>query len=182
MPIYLSRADKWVQRTAHGCNSATYREPDLRLPDRLETDLREEDFLAVPFFATDFREAALREPAFFGADLRAGERRVPPLRGDLVLVVDLFAAPFFEALFFVLLRDVFLEAVVPLRAAFFRGTLAPASRASESPIAIACLRLVTFLPLRPDFNFPFFISCMALSTLSCDFLAYFAISGYFPHQ
>ena len=37
---------------------------------------------------------------------------------------------------------------------FFGGTLAPASRASESPIAIACLRLLTFFPLRPDLSFP----------------------------
>src|ERR1700728_1657035 len=32
---------------------------------------------------------------------------------------------------------------------FFRGTCAPDRRASESPIAIACLRLLTFLPERP---------------------------------
>jgi len=32
---------------------------------------------------------------------------------------------------------------------FFFGTLAPARRASDNPIAIACLRLVTFLPDRP---------------------------------
>jgi len=32
-------------------------------------------------------------------------------------------------------------------------------------MAIACLRLVTFLPERPLFNFPFFISC--ISVLTC---------------
>jgi hypothetical protein len=32
------------------------------------------------------------------------------------------------------------------------GTLAPSRRASESPIAIACFRLVTFLPERPDLS------------------------------
>src|SRR6185369_9302226 len=37
---------------------------------------------------------------------------------------------------------------------FLRGTFAPSRRASESPIAIACFRLVTFLPERPLFNFP----------------------------
>jgi len=37
---------------------------------------------------------------------------------------------------------------------FFAGTFAPARRASESPIAIACLRLVTFLPELPLFNVP----------------------------
>lgn len=31
-------------------------------------------------------------------------------------------------------------------------------------MAIACLRLVTFLPLRPDFSFPFFIACISRST------------------
>jgi hypothetical protein len=30
----------------------------------------------------------------------------------------------------------------------------PSRRASDSPIAIACFRLVTFLPLRPDFSVP----------------------------
>ena len=32
------------------------------------------------------------------------------------------------------------------------GTFAPDRRASDRPIAIACLRLVTFLPERPLFN------------------------------
>jgi hypothetical protein len=31
-------------------------------------------------------------------------------------------------------------------------------------MAMACLGFVTFLPLRPDFNFPFFISRISLST------------------
>lgn len=31
-------------------------------------------------------------------------------------------------------------------------------------MAMACLRLVTFLPLRPDFSFPRFISCISRST------------------
>ena len=35
-----------------------------------------------------------------------------------------------------------------------RGTFAPFSRASDSPIAIACLRLVTRFPLRPLFSVP----------------------------
>jgi hypothetical protein len=44
------------------------------------------------------------------------------------------------------------------------GTFAPFFRASESPIAIACLGFVTFLPLRPDFNLPCFISRISVST------------------
>jgi hypothetical protein len=44
--------------------------------------------------------------------------------------------------------------------AFF-GTFAPSALASDNPIAIACLRLLTFLPDRPLFNVPalrFFIA------------------------
>jgi hypothetical protein len=47
---------------------------------------------------------------------------------------------------------------------FFSGTFAPFLRASESPMAIACLRLVTFLPLRPLFSLPRFISCISVCT------------------
>jgi hypothetical protein len=47
----------------------------------------------------------------------------------------------------------------------FLGTFAPDRRASERPIAMACLRLVTFLPERPERSCPRFISCMLLSTL-----------------
>lgn len=49
---------------------------------------------------------------------------------------------------------------------FFRlGTLAPLRRASDRPIAIACFRLFTFLPERPDFRVPRFSSCTARRTL-----------------
>jgi len=53
------------------------------------------------------------------------------------------------------------------------GTLAPALRASDNPIAIACLRLFTFLPDLPDLSFPSFISCIDRSTLEEAFLLYF---------
>ncbi|HLA14110.1 MAG TPA: hypothetical protein VJZ25_03725, partial [Gemmatimonadaceae bacterium] len=46
----------------------------------------------------------------------------------------------------------------------FRGTLAPFFRASDSPIAIACLRLFTFRPL-PDLRVPFLRRRIALSTV-----------------
>src|SRR5437762_1088378 len=59
---------------------------------------------------------------------------------------------------------------------FFLGTFAPDLRASESPIAIAGLRLVTFFPERPDFSFPCFFSRIARSTFSPAFLPYFAIA------
>src|SRR5215469_2964878 len=49
---------------------------------------------------------------------------------------------------------------------FFAGTLFPSFLAFESPIAIACLGLVTFFPMRPDLNWPFFISLISVSTFS----------------
>ena len=42
----------------------------------------------------------------------------------------------------------------PHYAAFLGGTFAPDRRASDKPIAIACFRLFTVFPLRPDFNLP----------------------------
>jgi hypothetical protein len=47
----------------------------------------------------------------------------------------------------------------------FRGTFAPDLRASDKPIAIACFRLLTFCPDRPECSFPCFISCIARSTI-----------------
>lgn len=76
-----------------------------------------------------------------------------------------FAADFLAVLFF---GADFLDAD------FLGGTLAPAFRASESPIAIACFLLVTFFPV-PLLSLPCFSSCMVFSTLSCDFFEYFAI-------
>jgi hypothetical protein len=59
------------------------------------------------------------------------------------------------------------------------GTFFPAARASDNPIAIACFGFVTFLPLRPDFSLPRFISCISRST---DLLAsgeYFLVLLFF---
>jgi hypothetical protein len=58
---------------------------------------------------------------------------------------------------------------------FLDGTLPPARRASDNPMAIACLRLFTVLPERPLFSFPRFRSCIAFSTFSDAFLPYLAI-------
>jgi len=55
-------------------------------------------------------------------------------------------------------------------AALFFGTLAPERRASDNPIAIACLRLVTFFPDRPLLSLPRLRSRMALSTFLEAFL------------
>src|SRR5215831_8973144 len=56
---------------------------------------------------------------------------------------------------------------------FFFGTFAPDRRASERPMAIACLRLLTFLPERPLLSFPRFLSRMARSTFFEASLPYF---------
>jgi hypothetical protein len=60
-----------------------------------------------------------------------------------------------------------------LRLRLFEGTLPPARRASERPIAIACFRLVTFFPERPERRVPRLRSCIALSTFWDAFFPYF---------
>src|SRR3984957_19723087 len=59
------------------------------------------------------------------------------------------------------------------------GTFLPALRASDKPIAIACFRLVTFLPLRPLFNVPFFISRISVSTFLLAEGLYFRVKLFF---
>ncbi len=91
---------------------------------------------------------------------------VPRLAGDdFFEVVAFFDDDFFEAAFFD--EDFFDDDFFDED--FFAGTFPPSRRASESPMAIACLRLVTFFP-EPLRSFPRFISCIDFSTLSCDFL------------
>jgi hypothetical protein len=58
----------------------------------------------------------------------------------------------------------------PRRLRLPRGTFAPARRAFDNPIAIACLRLFTFLPLRPLRSVPRFLSCIARFTSAEAFL------------
>jgi hypothetical protein len=61
-----------------------------------------------------------------------------------------------------------------LRPPFFgRGTFPPARRASERPMAIACFRLVTFLPERPERSLPRFFSCMLRATFERALPPYF---------
>jgi hypothetical protein len=62
---------------------------------------------------------------------------------------------------------------------FLRGTFAPERRASDSPIAIACFRLVTFFPEPPLRSLPRFRSCIARLTLLCAFFPYFAMASHF---
>jgi hypothetical protein len=63
----------------------------------------------------------------------------------------------------------------------FLGTFAPFFRASESPIAIACLRLFTFPPLPPgpDFSVPFFRRRIADSTRLLAAFPYFRLPDDF---
>ena len=60
---------------------------------------------------------------------------------------------------------------------FLEGTLSPSFRASDSPIAIACLRLFTFLPERPLFNFPCLYSSITFFTFFCVFFPYLAMTA-----
>jgi hypothetical protein len=76
-------------------------------------------------------------------------------------------------------RPVFVE---PFLAVLRAGTFAPFLRASEIPMAIACLRLVTFLPDLPEVNVPFFFLRIALATVFCAFFEYFAITFFFESK
>jgi hypothetical protein len=55
---------------------------------------------------------------------------------------------------------------------FLRGTFLPARRASDSPIAMACLRLLTVLPDRPLRSLPRFISRIVFLTFRPAALLY----------
>jgi hypothetical protein len=81
---------------------------------------------------------------------------------DRVCLQHLYRFDFFAVFFFALFR--FFEA--------FFGTFFPLALASESPIAIACLRLVTFLPERPLFRVPAFRFFITRSTSREAFLEY----------
>jgi hypothetical protein len=108
------------------------------LPDLLELAPDELFFEAV------FFEAVL-EPDFELAFLDAPAELLDEDLDDAFL-----GAAFFEAVFL----DELLEELLLLEEEDFFGTFSPFSLASDNPIAIACLREVTFFPLRPLFNFP----------------------------
>ena len=46
-------------------------------------------------------------------------------------------------------------------------------------MAMACLRLVTFLPLRPDFSLPFFIACISRFTSLPEDGEYLRVEDFF---
>src|SRR3954447_22550654 len=68
----------------------------------------------------------------------------------------------------------------PFLPVFFFGTFLPDLRASESPIAMACLRLLTFLPERPLFSVPFLRFFIAPSTFLDAPLEYFLAITFSP--
>jgi hypothetical protein len=123
--------------------------------------------LLVPvlLLRVDFARFVLRDLLLL--DLLLRDLLVLDLRGVVVRLFDLRA---------VVLLPLDLRAVVFLLALFFfAGTLPPALRASDRPIAIACLRLLTVLPERPLFSVPRLRSCIAFWTLLDAFFPYLAI-------
>jgi hypothetical protein len=97
--------------------------PLPEVPELFEAAFLGEAFLVAVFFAAVFLGAAFLAAAFFGAAF---------------LEADLEELPF---------READLEAPPPEADDFLAGTFDPDLRASERPIAMACFREVTFLPL-----------------------------------
>jgi hypothetical protein len=75
---------------------------------------------------------------------------------------------------------VFRFLVVFFLALFFFGTFAPLALASDKPIAIACLRLLTFRPERPLLSVPALRFFIARPTLVDAFLEYFLAMTILP--
>jgi len=82
---------------------------------------------------------------------------------------------FFPDADFFFVEVFFLDDAFFLEEAFFLGTFAPARRASDRPIAIACFRLVTFFFDLPLFKVPLFRSSIAFLTYACAVFPYLAI-------
>jgi hypothetical protein len=136
---------------------------DLLLADLRDDDLRLDDFRALDVF----------RPLDDFDDLRPDDFFVPArvLLDFVVLLVVLFVV------FLVVLRPdllaFLLDAFAAFLPVFFFGTFAPSARASDRPIAIACLRLLTFLPEPPLFSVPALRFFIARPTLADAFLEYF---------
>lgn len=88
---------------------------------------------------------------------------------------DFFRVLFFRVPDFLRVLDFFRELD------FLRGTFAPFSRASDRPIAIACLRLFTLPPFPPLplLSVPFLRRFIALSTRLPAALPYFRRLDFF---
>jgi len=135
------------------------------------------DFLLADFLDADFPGAAFFDADFFAPDLRAGDFLDADFFDADFFDADFFDADFFDADFFD--ADFFDADFVDadfFDADFFGGTFAPARRASDNPMAIACLRLLTFLPEPPLRSVPSLRSCMTFLTFACAFFPYFAMS------
>ena len=122
----------------------------------------EADFFREVERLEDLRLVDVRLPDFLLVDFLPVDLRLADLRLEDLRLADFLLADF-------LLDDFFL-------ADFFEGTFAPASRASDKPIAIACFLLFTVLPERPLFNVPRLRLCIARFTFDAAFLPYFAIA------
>jgi hypothetical protein len=116
--------------------------------------------LAEPFFA-----------ALFLAEERCAALLPVVFRAD-VLLADVFRAEvrFADVFFAALERPVFFADAEPAGGG---GTFPPARRASERPIAIACLGFFTLRPL-PDLSVPFLNAFISRSTSACAFAPYLA--------
>jgi hypothetical protein len=135
------------------------------------------DFLLADFLDADFLGAAFFDADFFAPNLRAGDFLDADFFDADFFDADFFDADFFDADFFDadFFDADFFDADF-FDADFFGGTFAPARRASDNPMAIACLRLLTFLPEPPLRSVPSLRSCMTFLTFACAFFPYFAMS------
>lgn len=70
----------------------------------------------------------------------------------IIAVLSGYLELFFLDVFFAVFLLPFFALFLAVFFAPFLGTFAPFFRASDSPIAIACLRLFTVFPLRPLFS------------------------------
>ena len=134
------------------------------LPQAIARSATHYDF---DFFDDDFRDRDFFAAFFFDVDFFADERFDDDLRADDFFFAGRFDADFFVADFFADFRgadflDFFADDFFDRFG--FGGAFPPARRASDRPMAIACLRLVTFLPLRPLLSVPRFRSCIARFT------------------
>jgi hypothetical protein len=125
----------------------------------------------------------LSDTAYAGSPADTGEP-ISSARGPQLARYDFFLADedLLLAEDFRLDDAFFLAAGFRLDEAFFFdddffGTFPPAFLASDNPIAIACLRLLTFFPERPLLSVPALRSCIAFLTLLCAFLPYLAMSS-----
>jgi hypothetical protein len=126
-------------------------------------------------------QARPRNPDLRCVSLAAERNQRLVLRALRFLLLDFLLLDFllldFLLLDFLLLGFLLLVFLLLLffDAAFFAGTFAPDRRASDSPIAIACLRLFTVLPERPLLSVPRLRSRIARATFFDAFFPYFAI-------